>query len=137
LSDNPERSEMPAGGPADAIRRFNTETQWHNTIRRFGLYFLIAFGIWQFRLAIDALAGRTTSVYFDALLNLFASLEAKIGITVLLGSCGWAFVERRLRQSQVRRLSARNTELEQRLDPERSSSNLAPTGKTHPRDRGV
>lgn len=125
----------PLGPSAQTVVTVNRDSQIYKTLRRFGLYSLIAFGLWQSRLAVDVLAGRTTSVYFEALLSLTAALHVKILVTVAVAATVWAIIERILRQRMIARLSDRNVKLELQRDPGRSTSGLTPHGKTHPRDR--
>jgi flagellar biosynthesis protein FlhB len=122
-------------GPQQTVVTLNRDTQLYKTVRRFGLYFLIAFGLWQARLAITVLAGRTTSVYFQGLLSLVAELHLQILVTVTVGAVAWALIERHLRQRMIARMSERNVKLEAHKDSGRSSSGLTPHGNTHPRDR--
>lgn len=121
----------------DSLVTMNRDSQVYKTARRLGLYILIGFCMWQARLAIDALAGRTTSVYFQGLLSLAAEFHIQILVTVTVGAIAWALVERYLRQRMIARLSELNAKLEMQRDPKRSSSGLTPHGKTHPRDRDV
>lgn len=87
--------------------------------------------------SVEALAGEET--YATFLVSYFASGGSGLTVTVSFSGTGaaviWALTERWLRQRAIRRLTARTTELEQKLDPNRSSSGLTPEGKTHPRDR--
>lgn len=128
MSDPPRPSTQP-------VVTMNRDNQIYKTLRRFGLLILIGFCVWQGRLAVDVLAGRTTSVYFQALLSLAAELHIQILVTVALGTTAWALVERYLRQRMIARMSDRNVKLETQRDSGRSTSGLTPHGKTHPRDR--
>lgn len=127
----------PVNPTAQTVVTVNRDTQIYKTARRFGLYGLIGFGLWQSRLAVDALAGRTTSVFFRALLSLTAQVHVEILVTVTISAVAWALVERYLRQRMIARMSERNVQLEAQRDTSRSSSGLTPLGKTHPRDRDV
>ena len=46
----------------------------------------------------------------------------------------WALMERRLRKKKIRSMSIYIKELEKRLDPDRTSSDLTDTGDTNPED---
>jgi len=113
----------------------NRDAQIYTTLRRLGLFILIGFCVLQLRLAVDALAGRTTSVYFDALLSLTAEFRVTILVTLTVAATVWALIERYFRQRMIARMSNRNVKLEAQRDPGRSTSGLTPHGKTNPRDR--
>jgi hypothetical protein len=98
-------------------------------------YALAAFIVWQARLAVDALAGQTTSVDVAAVLGVFTDLRVTVSLTLAGGAAAWAVVERKLRQRVIVRMHSRIQELEGRLDPGRSSSGLTTKGLTGPADR--
>jgi len=85
--------------------------------------------------AIGVLAGQTTSVFVNATLSLLADFKFVLSITLAGAMAAWAFLERAIRERKVAQMSARIAELEQKIDPGRSSSGLDPRGRTNPRDR--
>lgn len=86
-------------------------------------------------LSIKVLAGKSTF----AEIALRAAANLKIGDLILLlvgtGGVGYGINQRRLRRSNVERLSKRVQELESALDPKRSTSGLTPQGTTRPGDK--
>jgi len=111
--------------------------QRYRTTRALTRYALVGFGLWQGRLAIDALAGHTTSVYVQAILDVFADLRVAILISLTGATTLWALGERRLRHHIIVRLHTRIRELETAKDPHRSSSGLTTKGQTNPTDRDI
>lgn len=102
------------------------------TTIRFGFGCLMVYFVSQ---AAITMAGQTTSVVVRAGLSLFADLHFVLSFA-LAGAAGmWAIFERTQRHEVTERLHRRIKELEQALDPNRSSSNLTSRGKTNPRDR--
>ena len=92
-------------------------------------------------IAVPALAGKTTQATISVLIQLVTS---KIGEKESVPWAGttlcflWALLERYFRRKKTAYLAQRNRELELRLDPHRTSSNLASTGdsrKGHPWNR--
>jgi len=84
-------------------------------------------------LAIQELAGKTTVAQF--IIEGFSKHTGKIEFFAFVLVVVWALVERQLRRRKVRYLSRRLQECEQSIDPERTSSGIHETGKTHPRDK--
>ncbi len=128
---------MGDSGPQDVriqLAKIDARYRTFRTGLRMGGGVLIAFFAFK---AIEALAGRATSVSVFLRLILDALIDLKFALTITLaGACAaWAVAERILRQRAVGRLGARNAELERRLDPNRTTSGLTMNGKTHPRDR--
>ena len=72
---------------------------------------------------IDDLASSYTKVFC-----VIVSLFGVIGL-------GYGKIQSSLRKRTVKRLAAQIIELEEQIDPGRSSSNLTPTGDTNPEDR--
>ncbi|NBB84255.1 MAG: hypothetical protein GVY28_12725 [Alphaproteobacteria bacterium] len=97
----------------------------------------LAYGVHEVRLAIEALAGEQTRA--SLLLSFFSSNTAGVAISVswagTIAFGGIAFRERKLRQRTIERLTKRIHELESRIDSQRTSSGLTPTGETNPHDR--
>jgi len=97
----------------------------------------IAFCAYQLPKIIEPMAGKTTSASF--LLSMIQPDKIDSDFTwvwptatFLVGI--WAAIERILRYRKVRYLTDRISKLEQHIDPKRSSSGLAASGATHPRD---
>ncbi|HTW33875.1 MAG TPA: hypothetical protein VMD53_04585 [Rhizomicrobium sp.] len=84
---------------------------------------------------VAALAGHSTSVIVSMALGLFADLKFSLLVTWAGGATFWAFLERNLRKRKVENMQGRIRSLEQRLDPNRSTSGLLPDGSTNPRDK--
>ena len=85
-------------------------------------------------LMIDALAGKTTAT--DIALNAITDLKLDERILYLLtsGTTFWAIRERKLRKKTIKDITAQKKELEEHIDPNRTSSNLTETGDTLPED---
>ena len=85
-------------------------------------------------LMIDALAGKTTAT--DIVLKAITDLKLDERVLYLLtgGTTFWAIRERKLRKKTIRHIAAQKKELEEHIDPNRTSSNLTETGDTHPED---
>jgi len=85
-------------------------------------------------LAIEALAGKTTIA--NIVLKYLTAEESDYGVPwILAGACTiWAILERRLRKRKTEALQGRIRELETRLDSNRTTSGLLPTGETNPED---
>lgn len=83
---------------------------------------------------IDALAGKTTAA--DIVLKAITDLKLDERVLYLLtgGTTFWAIRERKLRKKTIRHIAAQKKELEEHIDPNRTSSNLTETGDTHPED---
>jgi hypothetical protein len=126
------------GSPVDTqASEFNRTDQRYRTGRAVCRYLLIGFGLWQGRLAIDALAGQTTDVYVKAALGAFAELRVSVLLTLAGAASVWALLERYLRHRIIVRLHTRIRDLETNIDPERSSSGLTTKGQTNPSDREI
>lgn len=91
--------------------------------------------VWQGRHAVEALAGRTTLADFAVTLGANVSTAIAASWTVTIGFGVWVFLERKLRKRVQERLTGRARELELRMDPGRSSSELTPRGDTRPEDQ--
>jgi len=86
-------------------------------------------------LSIDSLAGKETLAKFfvEILVNRIRTHWLWSGLT--LSAIIWAIAEGIVRRQTIKRLSRRIQELERRLDPNRSSSGIQPTGDTNPEDK--
>lgn len=86
---------------------------------------------------VSDLAGQTT--YAD--IGIDVGILAEVGTSqvlawaLALGAVIWALLERSLRRKTIERLTGRIRDLEESEDPNRSSSNLTPRGKTRPEDK--
>ena len=99
---------------------------WRGLVAAWGVY-------WTFRI-FKVLAGRTTNGHFGVSFLAWIG-HGRVAPWSLTGGFGiWAVVERSLRHRITKRLSARNLVLERRIDPNRTSSNLAPDGENNPED---
>src|SRR5438445_5840650 len=87
---------------------------------------------WTIYLDVKELAGKSTDASF--VFQYLLSKENDYGLPWFLVAVTtiWALLERRFRHQKTEQLTARTKELEQRLDPNRSSSGLVSTGETHP-----
>lgn len=83
--------------------------------------------------ALRPFAGQVTilSVFFSFL----ADIKFVAAITLAGGAGVWAVAERILRRRKTEQLQGRIIDLEKRLDPNRTSSELTPQGTTNPKDR--
>jgi hypothetical protein len=85
--------------------------------------------------AITVLAGPHTDVSF--VVKILLNLQADRWIAYILaggfGAYGWN--ERRLRRKDIERLTRHTGELEKRIDPNRTSSQLLPDGRTRWEDK--
>lgn len=90
-------------------------------------------------LLVSQLAGKITDVTVNltvqAIAHVLADIKVALAITLAGATTLWALAERSFRHHKVERMQARIRELETEIDPNRSTSGLATTGKTHPRDR--
>lgn len=116
---------------------FHRTDQRYRTARSLGRYSVIAFGLWQGRLALEALAGQKTELYLEALLGAFAAVHVAVWIGLAGATTVWALAERKLRHRVIVRLHTRIREIEMERDPNRSSSGLTTKGQTNPTDRGA
>jgi hypothetical protein len=82
--------------------------------------------------SVDRLAGKFT--YADIGIKFISDFKVTIAYTLTSAATAWALLERKLKGDTIKRLSARVTELEKRLDPGRSSSRLTERGTTRPED---
>lgn len=100
--------------------------------------FIVGGVIWVASYAKDAFiafAGKHTDA--NLAFNVLANLHADRWFAYLfgVGGAGYGLVERRLKRRTIERLTARTEELELRLDPARTSSQLTPEGTTRREDR--
>ena len=103
---------------------FNGLIRWGGIVTCFYCLYLI----------VESLAGKTTAA--DIALKAITDLELDRGVLYLLtgGTTFWAIRERKLRKKKTKDIEAHIRELEERIDPNRTSRNLTETGDTHPED---
>jgi hypothetical protein len=96
---------------------------------------ILVWGGWIIYLCVKELAGKSTDASFA--FAYFVSNDNDYGLPWFFAFAAivWALLERRFRMKKTQELTIRTQELEKRLDPTRTSSGLAATGETHPRDR--
>lgn len=99
---------------------------------RYAMYCVVAY--FTFR-SITVLAGKQTDASF--IVKLLMSKDNDYGIPwiVAVVSVVWGVGQTVLRRRKTQYFQSRITELEKRLDPNRSSSGLTVTGVTNPRDK--
>lgn len=85
--------------------------------------------------AVDSLAGETTAA--EILIALLGRFDVSKGLLAAWGAGGTAYglFQRKLKSDHTQRMSERNAKLEKERDPNRTSSNLTPRGRTRPEDR--
>lgn len=85
--------------------------------------------------ALKQLAGKDT--YADIFVGIFANAEISVYLSYAVGGSAtiWALMERKLRGDKTREMASRIQELEQKIDPGRSSSHLTERGQTRPEDK--
>lgn len=83
--------------------------------------------------ALRPFAGQRTVI--SILFSFLADIKFVMAVAFGGASCGWAVVERMLRRRKTEQLQGRIIELEKRIDPDRTSSELTPQGTTNPKDR--
>ena len=96
-----------------------------------------SFAVWiggQVRDVLVAYAGKQTEA--SVVINLAAKLQLDRWLAYLCGAGGFVYGlnQNRLRRRTIERLTRHSKELEKRLDPDRSSSNLTSDGRTRSGD---
>lgn len=107
--------------------------QWYRTVRTAVRVIGVVAAVWLLRGALDTLAGETTRLAFE--LSVLADVKFAVSVALAGSAAVWAIAERMLRHRKVESLQDRIKELERRLDPGRTSSQLTPKGKTNPYDK--
>ena len=89
---------------------------------------------WFCSTAVRALAGQET--FTDIGISVLGDLRINDGLAYILGIGGmsYGYGQHRLRRKVTERLTKRTTGLEERLDPDRSSSGVTTQGTTRPGD---
>lgn len=92
------------------------------------------FLIYAAKVVLVAWAGKSTTANIS--LQILTKLQIDRWIAYLFGVSGVSYgaYERSLRRRNIKRMSGLNTQLEQRLDPARTSSGLTPSGTTRKGD---
>ena len=125
----------PASKPGPTPEQsFQTVDERYKTLRAFGRYGVVIYGLWTLQHIVEALAGQETNVYMQAGIALLSDIRVGVLATVSTGLGLWAFCERKLREKTILRMHDRIKKLELNIDPSRSSSKLTQTGKTNPSD---
>lgn len=91
---------------------------------------------WGFQ-ALQVLAGQDTklSVALSLVFSVLVNVKFVAAIALTGGAMAWAVLERYLRLRKVDQLQGRIKQLEQMIDPNRSSSGLTTRGTTNPQDK--
>lgn len=95
---------------------------------------VVVAALYYAQVVLVAWAGKSTEA--DISLRILTQLQADRWFAYMFGASGvgYGFFERKLRQRNIKRLSAHNAQLETRLDPKRMSSGLTPAGTTRKGD---
>jgi hypothetical protein len=120
----------------DVARTFATD-QLYRTIRTLIRSATVAtIFYWGFQ-CLQVLAGQDTklSIAVSLVFSALADIKFAAALTMAGSTTAWAIMERTLRHRKVDSMQGRIRQLEQMIDPNRTSSGLTTQGKTHPRDR--
>lgn len=117
------------------LRRIDSANGWASVLRtaiKWGGMVGVARYAW---LAVDSLAGQSTVA--DIGLKFLAEVGVSDVLAWLLagGAVVFGLVQKKLRGDTIQRLSGRIQQLEQQIDPRRTSSHLTVRGQTNPVDR--
>jgi len=134
LTDSKRKKSKSAGDPAwkwiargllGLIRQFGNTLIWAA---------VCVYAIYEIGTTLRAFAGRTSVA--NLLLSIAAHISLTVGISVAVsvGMTGMYLREYRRHRKTRERLTARITELEKRLDRNRSSSEISTQGTTQTRD---
>jgi hypothetical protein len=132
MTDTSDSSESPY-----ATTRTLAIDQGFRTLRTLIWALTVAFIFYTASRSVEALAGHDTklsvalSVIFDALVD----LKFVFAISLAGAGVAWGVIERAVRLRKVDYMQGRIKELEERIDPNRTSSGLTTRGTTNPRDR--
>jgi len=105
-------------------------------IRKVTPWGAVCFMFWCMVLIVRELAGKLTVAQIDVLFRVFAKVGSPVypwGLTIIL--MGYGYLQRRERRRKTQSLQKRIVELEQRIDPNRTSSLLEADGTTREEDR--
>lgn len=116
--------------------RFSSKLDAFTQISITAFHAIVVLGCaWFLYLIVASVAGTDTRVEIIVSAAVALGKKAWIQWAVTSVAALWAIGERFLRKRNVRRMGARNTALERRLDSRRSSSRLTRSGDTNPEDR--
>lgn len=95
----------------------------------------LMFFFWCFKETVVCLAGKNT--FSDISIGLTTDFKMDKWVAYIFGTggVGYGYLQRRLRKSTVENMHGRTKELEEKIDPKRSSSNLTSRGDTRPEDK--
>lgn len=90
--------------------------------------------VWMMYLMVSKLSGQMTMAQIG--LSFLGEMRLPSALAYLFGGSGFAYGlnERRLRHKKTSGLASYMSALEQRIDPQRTSSNLTTRGTTRPED---
>jgi hypothetical protein len=110
-----------------SLKRWDTVTELGGKLIQWGGLVVIAYFVY---LSTVALAGKTTLAEIGV--KVLGNLTVSRAIITLLTGSGWAFGlgQRRLRRKAISRIANEKNELERRIDPKRTSSDLTSRGTT-------
>lgn len=99
---------------------------------KYGAFVIIVYFTY---LSILSLAGKETSAIF-VFQYLTSVKDGNISWKIVTAlTTFWAFLERKLKKDSIKHFKEHIIELEKKLDPNRSSSNLTKEGNTNPGDK--
>jgi hypothetical protein len=128
-----------------SVRRADVEGKWAfylrvadnigGVLKALVQYGSLALIIYWLTGAVESLAGKYT--FADIGIKFLAQMSISQSISYAAGAGGvlYGIRERKLRRDKTEYLARRNRELEERLDPRRSSSRLTGRGTTRKEDR--
>lgn len=102
------------------------------TTAKYGFSAYMLYCVWQM---VEAVAGQETTA--NVIVRLIGELEIDRWVAYILAGVGiiYGLRQKHLRERSIERLTTYPEQLEKRLDPNRSSSNLTAKGKTRPEDK--
>ena len=117
------------------LRRMRQFDGVYSVLRDLIRWAAVVFIVYWIGRTIGTLAGKVTmadiGIRFLAEVRLSEAVAGIFGVTGL----GYGLTQRRLRRNTIERLQGRIQELERRLDPNRTSSQLTERGETRPEDQ--
>lgn len=104
------------------------------TIQVLVKYCALGYAFWCLKESMQAFAGQTSDANIVVSLLADVNFSEAVAWVFGLGAFGYGYQQRKLKGQTVQRLTSRITELEKKLDPSRTSSELTSTGETNPKD---
>jgi len=101
-------------------------------------YAFYIYGLYSFRVIAVAMAGKSTNadIRVVAIADVFTIEWKELVAYSFAAICLiYAFMEKRWRKLDIKRLSEDNKELQQIIDSNRTSSQITPMGETNPKDK--